>query len=57
MSAEEVQGELEGAGAEELAGRLMTSPSDFFVDLYLGCMDSSYGPEDLGAFEDRREAG
>ena len=54
VSAEEARGELEGAGMDELVGRLMGSPSDCFVGLYLGCMDSPYGPEDLGAFEDRR---
>ena len=54
VSAEEAQGELEGAGIDELAGRLMTGPSECFVDLYFSCMDSSYGPGDLGAFEDRK---
>ena len=46
LSAEEAQAELEGAGMDELVDRLMASPSDYYVGLYLGCMDSSYGPED-----------
>lgn len=55
ISAEEAEAELENAGKGELVGRLMGSPSGYFVDLYLGCMDSSFSAGDLGAFEDRRE--
>ena len=55
MSDEEAEAELESAGAAELVGHLMGSPSEYFVELYFGCMDSSYGTGNLGEFEDRRE--
>ncbi len=55
VSAEEAQGELEGAGMDELVGRLLGSPSEYFVDLYFGCMDSSFSTGNLGTFEDQRK--
>ena len=55
INAGEAEAELENAGKVELVGRLIGSPSEYFVDLYLGCMDSSCSAGDLGMFEDRRE--
>ncbi|MBR0405301.1 MAG: hypothetical protein IJI68_08895, partial [Eggerthellaceae bacterium] len=55
MSAEEAEAELEHAGKVELVGPLIGSPSEYFVDLYLDCMDSAFSAGDLGMFEDRRE--
>lgn len=55
LSAEEAEAELERAGVDELASRLMGSPNEYFVDLYHGCMDSSFSAGCLGVFEDRRE--
>jgi hypothetical protein len=55
ISAEKAEAELESAGVDELVDRLMASPSEYFVDLYFNCMDSSYSKGNLGTFEDRRE--
>jgi hypothetical protein len=55
INAEEAEAELESSGVSELVDRLMSSPSGYFVDLYLGCMESSFSAGDLGMFEDRRE--
>ena len=55
INAGEAEAELENAGKVELVGPLIGSPSEYFVDLYLDCMDSSFSAGDLGMFEDRRE--
>ena len=55
LSAEEAQAELESTGEAELVGRLLGSPSEYFVDLYFGCMDSSFSTGNLGTFEDQRK--
>ena len=55
INAEEAEAELESSGVSELVDRLMSSPSGYFVNLYFGCMESSFSAGDLGMFEDRRE--
>ena len=55
INAEEAEAELESSGVSELVDRLMSSPSGCFVDLYFGCMESSFSAGDIGMFEDRRE--
>ncbi len=54
LSAEEGESEIRGADADGLLDRIMGSPSEYFVELYFCCMDSSYSSESLGAYDDRR---
>ena len=55
ISAEEAEAGLDNAGVDELVGRLMGSPSECFIHLYISCMNSSSSAGDSGMFEDRRE--